>query len=166
MTQKPVMNIGDVELSELKNGESFEARVGSMASQIGADKLGCRLTVIPPGKRGWPFHSHHANEELFFIVEGAGSYRFGEQIYPVKAGDLLAAPVGGAEHAHQIINDSDAPLKYLALSTMIEPDVMEYPDSAKFGAFAGSPPGGAKDKRTFAAFVPADAAVGYWHNEQ
>lgn len=166
MTGKPTINIADVELSESKSGDSFEAKTGSMASKIGAEKLGCRLAVVPPGKRAWPFHSHHANEELFFILEGTGSYRFGEKTYPVKAGDLLAAPVGGARHAHQIINDSNAPLKYLAMSTMIEPDVMEYPDSRKFGAFAGSPPGGAKEKRTFSAFALSDAAVGYWHNEK
>lgn len=140
--------------------------MGSMAPAIGAQKLGCRLTVVPAGKRAWPFHSHHANEELFFILEGAGSYRFGDELYPVKAGDLLAAPVGGVEHAHQIINDSDAPLKYLALSTMLAPDIMEYPDSEKFGAFAGSPPGDTKETRTFSAFAPSDAVVGYWHNEE
>lgn len=115
---------------------------------------------------GLPFHSHHANEELFFILEGTGSYRFGEQLYPIKAGDLLAAPTGGAEHAHQIINDSGQPLKYLALSTMQEPDVVEYPDSGKFGAFAGSAPGGARAEREFSTFVPFDAKVDYWHNEK
>ncbi len=166
MDQKPVINVANVELSHTQNGENFEAQMGSMAAKIGAEKLGCRLTIVPPGKRAWPFHSHHANEEMFFILEGTGTYRFGEKAYPVKAGDLLSAPVGGAEHAHQIINDSSAPLKYLALSTMREPDVMEYPDSRKFGAFAGSPPGGAKDKRTFVGFVSTDATVGYWHNEE
>lgn len=166
MEQKPVINIADVELSHTQNGKNFEAQTGSMAAKIGAEKLGCRITVVPPGKKAWPFHSHHANEEMFFILDGTGTYRFGEQAYPVKAGDLLSAPVGGAEHAHQIINDSSAPLKYLALSTMREPDIMEYPDSKKFGAFAGAPPGGAKDKRTFAGFAPTDATVEYWHNEE
>src|SRR5699024_9510289 len=113
----------------------------------------------------WPFHSHHANEEMFFILEGSGTYRFGNNTYPIKSGDLLAAPVGGAEHAHQIVNDSQEPLKYLALSTMREPDVMEYPDSQKFGVFAGAPPGGDKSRRTFSAFVPDSAVVEYWHNE-
>jgi uncharacterized cupin superfamily protein len=166
MAGKPILNIDEVELSARENGESFEAQLGSMAAKIGAKKLGCRLTVVPAGKKSWPFHSHHANEELFFILEGSGTYRFGEETYRVKAGDLLAAPVGGTEHAHQIINDSDAPLKYLALSTMIEPDVMEYPDSGKFGAFAGSPPGGEKDRRTFSVFAPSASAVGYWHGEK
>jgi uncharacterized cupin superfamily protein len=166
MSQKPIINIDDVALSERKNGESFEAQLGSMAARIGAEKLGCRLTIIPPGKKAWPFHSHHANEELFFILEGAGTYRFGEESYPVKAGDLLAAPVGGAEHAHQLINHSENPLKYLALSTMIEPDVMEYPDSRKFGVFAGSPPGGTKESRTFSVFSPTESAVGYWDGEE
>lgn len=166
MTAKPVINIADVALSSQDHGENFSAQLGPMAARIGAEKLGCRLIAVPAGKKAWPFHSHHANEELFFILEGTGTYRFGDKTYPVKAGDLLAAPVGGAGHAHQIINNSEAPLKYLAFSTMLEPDIMEYPDSGKFGAFAGSPPGGQKGKRTFSAFAPADSAVGYWDREQ
>lgn len=165
MAKQPVINVDDLTLSKQEQGESFEGETGSMASKIGAQKLGCRLTVVPAGKKASPFHSHHANEELFFILEGTGTYRFGEETYPVRAGDLLAAPAGGAEHAHQIINSSDAPLKYLALSTMIEPDVMEYPDSNKFGAFAGSAPGGAREQRTLSIFAPYEAAVGYWEGE-
>ncbi|AWV91420.1 cupin domain-containing protein [Bradymonas sediminis] len=137
-----------------------------MAAKIGAQKLGCRLTVVPPGKKAWPFHSHHANEEMFLILEGTGSYRLGQETYPIKAGDLLSAPVGGAETAHQIINDSTAPLKYLAMSTMHEPDIMEYPDSKKFGVFAGSAPGGAKADRRFSAFAFLDDTVGYWEDEE
>lgn len=166
MSERPIINIDEVELSERNHGESFMAEMGSMAPHIGAQKLGCRLIVIPPGKRAWPFHSHHANEEMFFILEGVGEYRFGDKTYRVRAGDLLGAPIGGAEHAHQLINSSQSPLKYLALSTMIETDVMEYPDSNKFGAFAGSAPGGEKERRQFSAFSPTDATVGYWHGEE
>lgn len=166
MVDKPVINIGEVALSTRRNGDSFEARMGAMAAQIGAEKLGCRLIVVPSGKKAWPFHSHHANEEMFFILEGTGTYRFGETSYPIKPGDLLAAPVGGAEHAHQIVNTSEQPLKYLALSTMVEPDVMEYPDSRKFGALAGSPPGGAQAQRSFSRFAPEASEVGYWDGEE
>lgn len=165
MEPKPIINTADIELSSHKHGDSFEAKLGSMASVIGATQLGCRLTVLPPGKKGWPFHNHHANEEMFFILEGNGTYRIGDDTYPIEQGDLLVAPAGGVETAHQIVNSSQAPLKYLALSTMREPDIMEYPESNKFGAVAGSAPGGNKASRTFSKFANQESGLGYWDGE-
>ena len=37
---------------------------------------------------------------------------------------------------HQIFNRSQAPLRYLAISTMREPEVAVYPDSRKVGVLA------------------------------
>lgn len=164
-SDKPVLNIDEATLVESAHGEHFAAAMATLAPRIGASQLGCRLTIVPAGKRAWPFHCHHANEELFFIIEGSGSYRFGDQHYPLRAGDVVAAPAGGAEQAHQIINDSAAPLKYLAISTMRAPDIMEYPDSGKFSVFAGAAPGADKKNRSFSATVPVAAAVDYWQGE-
>lgn len=165
MAPKPVLNLADVPLTRHAHGASFDAELGSTAKHLGLRALGCRLTVVPPGKRAWPLHNHHANEELFLVLEGEGSYRLGDQRYPVRAGDLLAAPAGGRESAHQIVNDSDAPLRYLAISTMHAPDVMEYPDSDKIGVAAGAAPGGARAERRLTWFAPAGAGVDYWQGE-
>ena len=40
---------------------------------------GYSYDVVPPGKRSCPFHSHRAEEEMFFIVKGAGTLRYGER---------------------------------------------------------------------------------------
>ncbi len=51
----------------------------------------------------------------------------------MKAGDVLAAPTGGPETAHQIINTGAAALKYLGISASPgDTDVVEYPDFEKF----------------------------------
>ncbi|MEO8241188.1 MAG: hypothetical protein ABI832_02690 [bacterium] len=42
-------------------------------------------------------------------------------------------PPGDGSTAHQIVNTSAAPLRYLTFSTKLEPEVVEYPDSGKFG---------------------------------
>lgn len=102
---------------------------------------------------------------MFFIVEGTGILRFGEQVYPLRKGDVICAPPGGHDTSHQIINNSESELKYLGISTMEEPDVMEYPDSGKFGVFAGAAPGGSKDKRTFSVFAKKTDAIDYWDGE-
>ena len=70
---------------------------------------------------------------MFFIIEGHGEIRIGDETHPIRQGDLIACPPGGRETAHQIINNSDAELRYLAVSTNNSPEVAEYPDSGKYG---------------------------------
>jgi uncharacterized cupin superfamily protein len=133
MNTKPVINIADIPLRDTGNGKSFEAKVGSFARQIGSTGIGCMLHVVEPGKKAFPYHVHHQIHELFVILEGEGTYRFGKESYPINAGDVCAAPTGGPDNAHQIINTGKTQLKYLGISTMADTEVVEYPDSGKFG---------------------------------
>ncbi len=159
-----VINLSEVPLSEHRRGERYEARFGALAREVGARKLGYRLVVVPPGKRAWPRHAHHANEELFVVLSGSGTAVIGEDRVPIREGDVVAAPPEPGE-PHQIVNDSASELRYLAVSTMEEPDVMTYPDSGKVGVLAGAAPGGDKNKRTMNWFGHLDAGVDYWEGE-
>lgn len=162
---KPILNLDQVQLETQQQGELFEAKLGAIGSRLGAQKLGYRLTVLPPGKKAFPFHNHHVNEEMFFILSGTGVLRWGEQEFPLRQHDVICCPPGGSESAHQIINTSQDELRYLSVSTMQEPDVMEYPDSGKFGVYVGTAPGGAKARRTFSIFCPQSSGVDYWQGE-
>ena len=53
---------------------------------MGAKDLGYSYDVVPPGKSSCPFHSHRANEEMFFIVAGTGTLRYGDETRPIRAG--------------------------------------------------------------------------------
>ena len=77
------------------------------------------------------FHNHHINEEMFLILEGEGTLRYGTKTYKIKKNDIIACPAGGKEEAHQILNTSDHDLQYLCLSTNLPCDICEYPDSNK-----------------------------------
>jgi uncharacterized cupin superfamily protein len=134
-SQKPVMNIGDVPLADRGNGKSFVLKWGRVGPLLGLDGLGCAVHVVPRGKRAFPFHRHHVMDELFFIVSGAGEYRFGEETFPLRAGDIVGAPAGSK--AHQIINTGSEDLRYLGISSMSSVDVVEYPDSKKVAVGAG-----------------------------
>ncbi len=144
----PVLNLDDVVIQTATpagapqgaTAERYDLRWGEIASRIGARQLGYNLTVVAPGKRACPFHSHRAEEEMFFILEGSGELRHGDARYPLRAGDVVACPTGGPETAHQIINTGSTELRYLAVSTMAPAEVCEYPDSGKFGAFAEGTP--------------------------
>jgi uncharacterized cupin superfamily protein len=70
------------------------------------------------------------------VLEGSGTLRIGGEEIGVSKGDYVALPAR-AQEAHQIVNDSGAVLRYLCFSTMVEPDVIVYPDSGKVGIFAG-----------------------------
>ena len=161
----PILNIDEVPLQDWRYGERFEARMAQIGRPLGAKKLGYRIVVLPPGKVAWPVHAHLVNEEMFFVIEGAGSLRLGERSWPLKAGDVVAVPPG-PDTPHQILNDSDADLKYLCVSTMEEPDIVMMPDSGKVNVMAGSPPGGDKSARTLSVCLPLDAAVDYWEGEE
>jgi uncharacterized cupin superfamily protein len=78
---------------------------------------------------------------------------------------VVVCPSGGAETAHQLIAGAEGPLRYLAVSTMNEPEVMEYPDSGKVTVFAGAAPGGDKAARRVATSFRARDAVDYWLDE-
>ena len=135
MNEKPVINIDAVALAERGNGKQFAVKWGRAGPALGLTGLGCAVHVVPPGKKAFPFHRHHVMDELFFIVSGAGEYRFGDERVPLRAGDLVGAPAGKA--AHQIINTGSEDLLYLGISTMGGVDIIEYPDSQKVGLAAG-----------------------------
>jgi uncharacterized cupin superfamily protein len=161
----PILNIADIPLIDHAHGDSFAAKLGQFGPHIGLEKLGCRLVILPPGKKAWPFHNHHLNEEMFVILEGAGTLRLGAETHPVKAGDVIACPAGGPETAHQLIAAPDTELRYLAISTMLQPEVAEYPDSGKFIVMSGSPPGGSKEVRRLVHVGRTQDGLDYWDGE-
>jgi uncharacterized cupin superfamily protein len=111
---------------------------------------------VPPGKRACPFHSHRGEEEMFFIIAGNGTLRYGNETRTIRAGDVICCPTGGPDTAHQIVNDSNDELRYLSISTNVDAEICEYPDSRKIGVFAR---GGMRH------MTPVDANVDYWKDE-
>ena len=158
---KPIMNLDQVVLDDLEDNGVFTSRRGGISDRIGARQLGYNLTELPPGKVQCPFHSHHAEEEMFLILEGEGELRFGDQRYPIRRHDVIACPTGGAEVAHQIVNTGTTTMRYLALSTVSAIEACEYPDSQKVLVMAG--PRGARRLR---GMYRAEAEVDYYDREK
>jgi uncharacterized cupin superfamily protein len=151
-----VINIDELKLEHFAKGEAFESASVRIGPLLGAKELGYSYDVVPPGKRACPFHSHRAEEEMFFIVKGTGTLRYGSETRRIRAGDVICCPTGGPDTAHQIVNDSDAPLAYLSISTMMPAEVCEYPDSKKIGSFGE---GGLRH------MTRADGNIDYWVDE-
>ncbi len=157
---KPVINLDELKLEHEPANGPFQQSYGVISDSIGAKKLGYNLTIVPPGKRACPFHNHHNNEEMFFIVEGAGLLRFGDKEFPVRKHDVVACPPGTRDVAHQMVNTGTTDLKYLALSTKDRTEVVEFPDSNKVGAFVGD-----YAKMDLNKIFEADKTVSYNHGE-
>ena len=169
---KPIINIADVELgprpsafSPTAAAERFDAKIGYIGPLIGARKLGYNITAVSPGKRAYPLHNHYANEEMFFVLQGSGEVRIGEQSYPIRPGDVIACPPGGKETAHQIINTGTEELRYLAVSTKLSPEIADYPDSGKFGVLAELPPDSDGKPQRFLFVGRAGDSLNYWDGE-
>jgi uncharacterized cupin superfamily protein len=117
--------------------DRFDVQRAFLGDRLGLTKLGLNVTQVAPGRAAYPFHSHRANDELFYILSGQGELRLGDARHAIKEGDVVGCPVGGPETAHQLVNTGDQPLRYLSISTTIDPEICEYPDSGKVGAYAG-----------------------------
>ena len=158
---QPLMNLDDVEFDDVEENGIYTSSRGQISDRIGAEKLGYNLTVLPPGKVQCPFHCHHGEEEMFLILEGEGELRFGDRRYPIRKHDVIACPTGGPDVAHQIINTGTTTMRYLALSTRVEVEVCEYPDSQKLLVVTEKParPGLRKLFR-------AEATVDYYDRER
>lgn len=137
----------------------FDASRAMLGEVLGLSKLGVNVTAVKPGKAAYPFHSHRANDELFLILAGSGELRLGAQRHSVKEGDVIGCPAGNASTAHQLINTGSSELRYLAVSTQIEPEVCEYPDSGKIGTYCGN------DDQGLVLLSRSADAVDYWDGE-
>ena len=93
------------------------------------------IMEIPPGKSAYPYHYHHKNEEVFYILSGEGLLRTPAGERRVAAGELLFFPTG-PEGAHKLTNTSETEnLVYLDFAAVQDIDIAEYPDSGKIGVW-------------------------------
>jgi uncharacterized cupin superfamily protein len=169
---KPVINLDEVVIEERaamfqpkgSAAERYSSRMGPIGARIGARMLGYNITVVPPGMRAVPLHNHHANEEMFFILQGSGELRVGDERWSIRQGDFIASPPGGPEVAHQIINNGSEELRYLAVSTMITPETVEYPDSGKVALLSRqtAPDGSPRIVRHIGR---SETSLDYWDGE-
>lgn len=125
-----IRNMNEVPLEHLHRPPLYDTMCGGVSTGTVARKLGAGFDVLAPGQQGCPYHFHHAQEEMFVILEGSGTLRVAGERVPIRAGDVIFIPPG-PEYPHHIINTSDAPMRYLSISTQERPEVCEYPDSDK-----------------------------------
>ena len=135
-----IRNFNDAPMERLLREPLYDSAGARLARGTAARKLGASIDTLAPGKVGCPYHLHHAQEEMFIVLEGEGTLRVADEMLALRSGDVVFIPAG-PEYPHQIVNSSAVPLKYLSISTQETPEICEYPDSGKFLAEAKSPNG-------------------------
>jgi uncharacterized cupin superfamily protein len=125
-----VPNVFEPDWDAEQDRPPFTWRRARLGRQAGSEKLGASLFDVPPGASSFPLHVHHANEEMVVVLSGRPTLRTLDGERELEPGELVACPTGRAG-AHRIDNRSDEPVRLLVLSTMIGPDVVEYPDTGR-----------------------------------
>jgi uncharacterized cupin superfamily protein len=136
-----VVNPDELTSSEGPRRGSYASTQWSLGRSAGGKDLGCTLYEVQPGKIAFPYHWHGGIEEALIVISGVGTLRLGGSEVAVRAGDYIAMPVG-AGHAHQLRNTGTEPLRYYAVSTKKDPEVVGYPDSKKVALSTGHGPNG------------------------
>ncbi|HEY8619722.1 MAG TPA: cupin domain-containing protein [Dermatophilaceae bacterium] len=90
-------------------GSLFEHLL-SAADSGGA--LGMALVTQPPGI-ATPLHRHTREAEAFFLLDGSMTYRAGNQMFHLSAGDFIWLPVG-LPHAFRVTGSN--PVRFLGFT--------------------------------------------------
>src|SRR6185369_4344015 len=89
--------------------------------------LGARLWRLP-SRSANTLHRHPRMEEFYFVVEGVGRIRVGEQTFTVpKHGGVLVGP----SQLRQVFNDTDQEVLWLIVGAPEEPEAMPGPQFDK-----------------------------------
>ncbi|MBA2474461.1 MAG: cupin domain-containing protein [Actinobacteria bacterium] len=112
----------------------FEIRHRRLAQ---GELLGAGVWEIAPGMQQVPYHFHRGNEELLVILDGRPTLRTPAGERRLAPGDAILFP-RGPEGAHTLLNETGTPVRCLFVSTLLQPEVVEYPDSRKVGVRVGA----------------------------
>src|SRR5437867_2700882 len=88
--------------------------------RIGSENLGARLWRLPPNSAN-TLHKHIRAEEFYFVLEGVGRMRVGDETLTVpKYGGVLVGP----DQLRQVFNDTDAEVLWLIVGAPEETELL------------------------------------------
>ena len=109
--------------------------IGARKLVRAGDGLGASIWEIRPGGDYWR-HFHHASDELLIVLRGRPTIGTPDGTRQLSEGDVLPLP-RGRQGDRTITNDTSDVVRLLMVSTNIDPEVAEYPDSGKIGFWIG-----------------------------
>lgn len=134
----------------------FRAGQARLRELLGAERTGASVYELPPGQAVCPYHYEYGEEEWLLVLDGRPSVRTPDGTEQLEPLDMVFFPTGPAG-AHQVRNDTDAPVRIVMWSNVAYPTATAYPDSGKVGVWTGDK---AED-----VMVERSSAVDYFHGE-
>lgn len=111
---------------------AYEKKMLDVGGRLSGEEMGATLYELPPGMKSFPYHWHRGLEEMLVVLDGRPTLRTPEGERQLERGDVVSFP-HAPEGAHKLWNDTDEPVRYLMLSTVVDHEVVHYPDSDKVG---------------------------------
>jgi len=128
-----VFNLNGDDWDGVQEREGWRSKAVRLGDRLNAELIGGGFYELEPGNTLWPYHTHHANEEWLLVVRGRPTLRHADGEQELAEGDVVCFR-RGQEGLHQVKNRTDEPVRVLMISTLIAPELVEYPDSGKIGA--------------------------------
>ena len=128
-----VFNLDSDSWDRTEDREGWRSKDAWVGAKLEGELIGASMYELEAGSKLWPYHTHHANEEWMLVVRGSPTLRTAEGMQDLREGDIVCFR-RGKDGFHQVINNTDAPIRVLMISTLIAPDIVEYADSGKVGA--------------------------------
>lgn len=153
-------NLYDPEFDEPREQPGFRAQRARVSRQAGSERLGLSVWEVPPDEAAYPYHHHLGEEELVVVLDGRPSLRTPNGWRELAPGEVVAF-LRGEGGGHQLVNETDETVRFLAFSTSGDPDLVVYPDSGKLGAFERLADGGG-----LRAMFRSGDAVDYYLDER
>ena len=105
--------------------EPFRSRVlprekRALGDALGLTRFGVNLTTLAPGRESSIRHHHSHEDELVYVLEGELVLRTNAGEQRLTAGMCAGFPAGSGD-AHQLVNRSDAPARFLEIGSR-DPD--------------------------------------------
>jgi uncharacterized cupin superfamily protein len=152
------VNLYDDDWDVERSRGSASVRMMHVGRRLGSELLGATVFEIEPGVPGVS-HFHHGNEEWVLVLAGAVTLRTPDGERELKPGDVAVFP-RGPEGTHALTNSSASVCRVAVFSSMVHPDVVEYPEAGVIGAIAGDAPTAGRDA-PFEAFFRASDGIDY-----
>src|SRR3954451_24064976 len=124
--QRPlhIRHLDDLPLHEGREGRT--AYAANDARDMGSTRLVLARDRMPPDTHNTDLHFHSAREECWYVREGSGVARIGEDAHELKPGSFwLRRPNGGVEHRIEVGPEG---MDLITMGDLIPGDVVAYPE--------------------------------------
>ena len=153
---RPVINVFADEWQEIY--PPAEGWISNQRRVAPGSTLGMSVIELLPGQTQCPYHFHHGNEEMLLVLRGTPTLRTPDGERVLAAGDAVHFPTG-PDGAHQVINRSGEPARYVVMDAKVSPEIVQYPDSGKIAAMS-------RNEEPFWSVHRLDDAADFFHDEE